>query len=94
MPPRFACAGPATTLRLARRVVGRILEGMKVADLKDVMERQPFRPFAVRLNNGMQYTFKQPRDLGAPKDYHLLVFFGESQMVLIDSESIAEIIQE
>ena len=67
---------------------------MKVADLKDVIERQPFRSFAVRLNNGAQYTFMQPRDLGAPKDYHLLVFFGESQMVLIDPESIAEIIQE
>ncbi|MGA2556937.1 MAG: hypothetical protein ABSG04_11760 [Verrucomicrobiota bacterium] len=65
---------------------------MKVEDIKSLVERQPFRPFGVRLNNGMRYVFKEPRDVGAPRDYHLLIYFGPDQMVLIDTESIAEII--
>lgn len=64
---------------------------MKLEDIKGVMERQPFRPFAVRLNNGVQYTFKESRDVGAPKDYHLIIYFGEKEAVLIDTESIVEI---
>ena len=65
---------------------------MKVQEIKSYAERQPFRPFAVRLNNGVQYTFSEPRNIGAPKDYHVIIFFGESECVLIDAESIAEII--
>ena len=65
---------------------------MKVEEIKSLVERQPFRPFAVRLNNGVQYTINEPRNVGAPKDYHVIIFFGESEWVLIDSESIAEII--
>ena len=57
------------------------------------MERQPFRPFGVRLNNGTQYLFKQPRDVGAPKNYHLLIYFGEDEVVRIDTDSIVEIIE-
>ena len=41
---------------------------MQVADLKEVVEREPFRPFTVRLNNGAQYTFKTPRNIGASID--------------------------
>ena len=65
---------------------------MKVEEIKNLLERQPFRPFAVRLNNGVQYTFSEPINIGAPKDYHVIIFFGEAEWVLIDTESIAEII--
>ena len=65
---------------------------MKVEEIKDWAERQPFRPFAVRLNNGVQYAFNEPRNVGAPEDYHVIIFFGKSECVLIDTESIAEII--
>lgn len=64
---------------------------MKLEDIKGVMERQPFRPFGVRLNNGARYTFKESRDVGAPKDYHLIIYFGEKEAVLIDTDSIVEI---
>jgi hypothetical protein len=64
---------------------------MKVKDIKGLVEREPFRPFGVRLNNGAQYLFKKPRDVGAPKDYHLLVYFGENQVALIETDSIVEI---
>ncbi|MBM3838116.1 MAG: hypothetical protein FJ398_09150 [Verrucomicrobia bacterium] len=66
---------------------------MKIAEIKGLVERQPFRPFAVRLNNGAQYTFREPRDVGATKDYHILVFFGRSEAVRIDTDSIVEIIE-
>ncbi len=66
---------------------------MKVEDIRSLVERQPFRPFGVRLNNGALYTFKESRDVGAPKDYRMLMYFGENQMVRIDTDSIVEIIE-
>jgi hypothetical protein len=66
---------------------------MKASAFKEVAEGQPFRPFTIRLNNGAEYTFSEPRNFGAPKDYREIVFFGESELVLIDPESIAEIIR-
>jgi hypothetical protein len=66
---------------------------MNATAIKDVAERQPFRAFTLRLNNGAQYTFKEPRNFGAPRDYREIFFFGESEWVLIDTESIAEIIR-
>ncbi|MBI4625865.1 MAG: hypothetical protein HY736_21920 [Verrucomicrobia bacterium] len=66
--------------------------GMNVAELRDFAERQPFRPFTVRLSNGAQYTFSEPRNLGAPKDWHMIIFFGESDWTLIDTENITEVI--
>jgi len=66
---------------------------VNVTAIKEVAEQQPFRPFAVRLNNGAQYTFSEPRSFGAPKDYREVFFFGESEWVLIDPESITEIIR-
>ena len=44
---------------------------VKVKDVKDVAKRQPFRPFAVRLNNGARYLFERSDDLGAPKDFRI-----------------------
>ena len=66
---------------------------MKIAEIKGLVERQPFRPFGVRLNNGGQYTFREPRDVGATKDYHIIIFFGRSEAVRIDTGSIVEIIE-
>jgi hypothetical protein len=66
---------------------------MKVAEIRDLVERLPFRPFGVRLNNGAHYTFKDSRDVGAPKDYRLLIYFGKSEAVRIDTDSIVEIFE-
>ena len=66
---------------------------MKVQEIKSLAERQPFRPFAVRLNNGAQYSFRERRDIGATKDYSMIFFFGRSPAVRIDADSIAEIIE-
>ena len=66
---------------------------MKTVEIKDMVERHPFRPFAVRLNNGAQYSFRAPRDVGATKDYSMIFFFGRSHAVRIDAASIAEIIE-
>lgn len=60
---------------------------------RGVAERLPFRPFAVRLNNGAQYTLNSPREFGAPKDYHMIFHFGESEAVRTDTDSIVEIIE-
>ena len=67
---------------------------MNAVAIKEAAERQPFQPFAVRLNNGAEYKFREPRDFGAPKDYREIFYFGETGFVLIDSESIAEIIRQ
>lgn len=67
---------------------------MKVADIKKVAERQPFRPFSVRLSNGARYTFQEPRNLGAPRDYHVIFYFGDTEWVLIDTENIVEILTQ
>lgn len=63
---------------------------MKVAEIKDLVERRPFRPFAVRLNNCGQYTFKDSRDVGAPRDYRLLIYFGKTEVMRIDTNRITE----
>ncbi len=67
---------------------------MKVENIKDIVERQPFRPFTVRLSNGARYTFEKPRNIGAPESYSMIFFLGQSQAVRIDTESIVEIIEE
>ena len=64
---------------------------MKVAEIRDLVERRPFRPFAVRLTNGAQYSFKDARDVGAPKDFRLIIYFGKLEAVRIDTGSIVEI---
>ncbi|MBI4659104.1 MAG: hypothetical protein HY735_09690 [Verrucomicrobia bacterium] len=67
---------------------------MKAADIKDIAERRPFRPFSVRLNNGAQYTFSEPRNFAAPKDYRVIFYFGDSDWTMLDLDSIAEVIQQ
>lgn len=70
-----------------------IVASMKTVEIKSLVERQPFRPFSVRLTNGAQYNFKDSRDVGATKDYHMLFWFGRSEAVRIDSDSIVEIFE-
>jgi hypothetical protein len=65
---------------------------MKVDEIKTLVERQPFRPFTVRLTNGARYTFNEPRNLGAPQDYHVIFFFGPSEWTLIDTEKIVGVV--
>ena len=69
---------------------------MKLAELKEVAERVPFRPFSVRLNNGSEYTFPTPRYLGAAQDYSMIFYFAAEPRgaVRIDSDSIVEIIEQ
>ncbi|MEO5804171.1 MAG: hypothetical protein ABIR24_11645 [Verrucomicrobiota bacterium] len=64
---------------------------MKVETVKELVERQPFSPFSIRLSNGAQYTFNNSKDVGAPKDYHLIVYFSENQAVMIDTDNIVEV---
>ncbi|MBI2946156.1 MAG: hypothetical protein HYY23_00800 [Verrucomicrobia bacterium] len=66
---------------------------MKVEEVKSLVESQPFRPFAVRLSNGAQYIFSDPRNIGAPEDCRMIFFFGKSEAVRIDTDSIVEIIE-
>ena len=67
---------------------------MKVSDVKDIVDRQPFRRFAVRLSNGAQYAFNEQRDLGVSKDYQMLFYFGPGGgAVRIDTENIVEVFE-
>jgi hypothetical protein len=65
---------------------------MRIADIKKVAERQPFRPFIVRLSNGAEYEFKEPRDFAAPRNYRSIIHFDEDDWALIDADNITEII--
>ena len=67
---------------------------MNVTEIKELVERQPFRPFAVRLSSGAQYVFNEPREFGAPRDFQMIFFFGESSAVRIDMENIVEIFEK
>jgi hypothetical protein len=83
----------ARRFRLAEAAMKRIFFTMKVKEIQNFVERRPFRPFGIRLNNGAQYTFKEPRNIGAPEDYRLLIYFGKSEAVRIDPDSITEIFE-
>jgi hypothetical protein len=66
---------------------------MKLTELTPILQRQPFRPFSIRLSNGESYTFIEPRDLGAPRKItDTLFYFGGDHWVLIDIENIVEIL--
>lgn len=67
---------------------------MKGEDIKEVVERHPFRPFTIRLNNGKQYTFSEPRNFGVPKNYRVIYYFGDADWVMLDLDSIGEIIHQ
>jgi hypothetical protein len=69
------------------------MEAMKVAHLKDVLEREPFRPFSIRLNNGAMYSFNSRREIGATLEYSMIFHFGPNSAARIDSDRIVEIIE-
>jgi hypothetical protein len=63
--------------------------------IQEAIERQPFHPFSVRLNNGAVYRFDEARAVGATRDYRELIYFAKpGGCVTIDTESIAEIIRD
>ena len=62
--------------------------------MKDLVRRAPFQPFAVRLTSGAEYQFQARDDLGASKDGRMIFYFGESQTVRIDTESITEVVEK
>lgn len=67
---------------------------MQIADIKNLIQRTPFRPFLIRLNNGAEYAFTNREELGAPRDCHMIFHFGESQAVRIDTSSITEVVEK
>ena len=65
---------------------------MNATELQPILERQPFRPFGIRLTNGEKYQFLDPRDLGAPRKInHTIYYFAEDHAVLIDVDHITEV---
>ena len=71
-----------------------MVPAVRTSEIKEVAERQPFRPFTVRLSNGAEYAFTEPRQFGAPKNFRIIVFFGDSEAVRIDTDSIVEVIEQ
>jgi hypothetical protein len=68
---------------------------MKLTELKPILERDPFRPFGLRLFNGVKYEFVERRDLGIPRKVtDTLFYFGEAGWALIDIENIVEVFQK
>lgn len=85
---------PSPTLPLPADLHWATVTDVKTTAVKEFVERQPFRPIALRLSNGRQYTFKEPRDFGAPRSCRELFYFGASGgWVLIDAENITEIVE-
>jgi hypothetical protein len=65
---------------------------MKLTELTPILERDPFRPFSLRLSNGETYTFTEPRNFGAPREVtDTLFYFGPNYWVLIDIDHITEV---
>ena len=72
---------------------------MKTAQIKTRVQQEPFRPFGIRLTNGTEYEFREPRDFGAPRDFHTIFFFGPGDInggagyYEIDPDKISEIFE-
>jgi hypothetical protein len=64
------------------------------SEIRHLIDREPFRPFAVRLSSGAEYLFSEPRQFGAPEDLHMIFFFGKDVAVRIDTENIVEIVEK
>ncbi|MGI9114240.1 MAG: hypothetical protein ACR2FX_04255 [Chthoniobacterales bacterium] len=67
---------------------------MQTSDIRHLVEWQPFRPFGVRLSNGAEYVFSEPRQFGAPENLRMIFFFGKDVAVRIDTENIVEIFEK
>ena len=64
---------------------------MKAARIKNLLAREPFRPFSIRLKNGATYNFRKPREVGGPRNGRMIFYFGQHEAVRIDADEIAEI---
>ena len=65
---------------------------MNATSIREVAERQPFRPFIARLNQGRQYGFDEPRDFGALGRYRDLIYLGKSEWMIVDPDCIGKVI--
>jgi hypothetical protein len=65
---------------------------MKTTDLRKLINRNPFRPFAVRIASGAVYKFTDREDVGATKDGSLIFHFGSDDWTEIETKSITQII--
>ena len=54
---------------------------------------RPFRPFAIRLNNGAEHQFREDREFGSTHNGALIVHFYEGSLTSIPAEAIAEVIE-
>ena len=65
---------------------------MKQPDIVELVSREPFRPFKIRLSNGTIYRFPTVKFLGASQDGRLIYWFGpKGEAVRIDTEAITEV---
>ncbi len=64
---------------------------MDASEIKRFAEREPFRPFGLRLTNGAEYVFNEPREFGAPRSFRTIWYFGGDDSVLIDPVNVTEI---
>ena len=44
------------------------------------------------MNSGTEFRFESQRDFGAPKNHHVIMFFGKTEWAMIDAGSNAEVI--
>jgi len=65
---------------------------MNKIDLEHAITTEPFRPVILRLSNGAEYPVNAPRDVGMARNGRVLFYFGGDDWVMIDPESIVEII--
>ena len=59
--------------------------------IKEWGEREPFRPFGIRLTNNGSYEFRSRWQFGAPGNYDVIFVFLMKGYVLIDPKEISEI---
>ena len=64
---------------------------MKIAEVNELAEHKPFRPFTERLDNGAAYTFSESRNFGAPKNYAVVFHLGDTSWTMLDLDGIAEV---
>ena len=66
---------------------------MKTVEIQTLIEREPFRPFSVRLSNGAPIHSTNAATWRTRKLSHTLIYFGETDFALIDIEHIVEIFE-
>jgi len=67
---------------------------MNTDTLETLRNRQPFLPFALRVNSGAVYEFKEPKQFGATGDLQVIIHFTQNRFSIIDAESVTEVIED